>query len=106
MGVEWRMDLGGRALGLSALSPRRLGSRLLVSGAAWLVPGSGTLALILAQPNFISFFESPVSVPPCKWRMNYPDILFFKCGLDPVVGIELAEIVTGFGRWPTHYGSP
>lgn len=52
------------------------------------------------------FFESPVSVPPFEWRMNYPGILFCKCGLDPVVGIEPAEITTGFGQWPTHYGSP
>jgi hypothetical protein len=42
------LDLGGGPPGLSASSPCRLGSRLLVTGAAGLVPDSRTLALTVA----------------------------------------------------------
>jgi hypothetical protein len=43
--LEWRMVLGGWPLGLSAVSARRLGSRLLDSRATWLAQSTGTLAL-------------------------------------------------------------
>jgi len=80
MDLERPMVLGGRSLGLSALSPCHLGSRLLGKRASWLVQSAGTLALIPAQPNF--HFRLPTSVSPFNF--------FYKYDLDPIVGIGLA----------------
>ena len=49
------MVLSERALGLSALSPCRLGSRLLGKRASWLGPSVGALALIRTWLNFAAF---------------------------------------------------
>jgi hypothetical protein len=45
MDLERRLDLGGRALGLPAVSARNLDSRRLGQRTSWLVSLTGTLAV-------------------------------------------------------------
>jgi hypothetical protein len=51
--VEWRLDLGGRPLGLPAIFARRLGSRLLGSRTVWLAQSARALAVIWNFHRFL-----------------------------------------------------
>ena len=147
MGLEWRMVLGGWSLGLSALSPCRLGSRLLGKRVSWLVQSAGTLALIPAHQSRGS--KAKVQFPACFWERWRPagvlrhissgelrrrdasaprtkhvglrtQIAGFVRSLSIFhsssfrqkttwsrwSALDLLEMTTGFGRWPTYYGSP